>query len=390
MKRVNQDAAAAQRAVTAAARQLTLQAQRQSQKTRSANQRQNQLVAARNRAPMQVDVTSRGSFGVESAPVAVSQATGPARPRISSARSRGGDLRVRVQHREYVSDVKGTSSTGFSQVLSQSINPGLANLFPWLSTIANNFESYRFNRLTFQYRTEAATSSSGKFLMCVDYDASDSSPSNKQTLLQERTKADCAVWQMIDMICDPADLLKLPQRYVRNGAVANTDIKTYDVGLLTLATFLVNSTVGELYVEYDVELITPTPAPAPLSLKGVAGGTISTSGTQGPLGTAPVFTGSLVPLTGSVGNTLGFPQVGQYLVELQKTGTTLIQTVTSASTATVVVAAAFLTNSAATSSTESWTVNVTSPGQFLAMSVTGDASLSAATVRVADYAVANA
>lgn len=60
------------------------------------------------------------------------------------------------------------------------------------------------------------------------------------------------------MDCEREDLNKLKSFYVRRGALSsNLDVKTYDVGNLNVATVSATATIGELYVEYRVRLMTP-------------------------------------------------------------------------------------------------------------------------------------
>lgn len=253
---------------------------------------------------------AQGGLTIQQAPVAVSQSMGSSRPQISSD-SKSGDLRVRVRHREYIKDIAGSVAYAVEQI---AINPGLSVMFPWLSQMAGLFESYKFNQLSFEYKTESATTAKGKVVLSVDWDAADAAPLSKQLQLQERTKLDCSAWAVARMNCDQADLWKFgPQRYVRSGAVANTDIKTYDVGNLNVGTqgMADTSAVGELYVAYDVELITPNqaqPSPPSLHINGDTPTSASMLGAQTP-------TAGSSPLATVVGNVVTFAKAGSYLVE---------------------------------------------------------------------------
>ncbi len=270
---------------------------------------------------------------VQSVPAAMSQIQGSDKPRISTSRSSNGDLRIRVQHREYIQDINGSIAYA---VTSLALNPGVAQTFPWLAALARLFESYKFNRLAIQYRTLSSTATAGKVLLSVDWDASDAAPSSKQAQLQERSKADGAAWQSFDLICDKQDLEKFgPQRYVRQVAVANTDIKTYDVGNLQVGTQSMSgsSAVGELYLEYDVELMTPNTAAAPLAGKMVSGGTVSNAAF---FGTAPVSSGSIPISADATGEIVTIGAVGSFLVEWYFTGTISSETITAANGATIV------------------------------------------------------
>lgn len=315
-------------------------------------------------------------------------------PQFSS--QQGGDLRIRVRHREYVCDVEGTTDLN---VASLPINPGLVTLFPWLSQIAGNFESYEFRGLVFEWRTQCSTDDTGKAILSVDFDAEDAPPTSKTEALQQRAKADGPVWQNFKLVCSPQDLKKFgPQKYVRTGSETG-DIKTYDVGNLNILTANCSNqgANGELYVEYDVELMTPSFSNwiSQYSCK-LAGGTVSLA--NGLLGTTPICSGnpvtsldSSVPnLSATSGNTITFAQVGQYLLDVVLAGTGLTDLTAAGATPggsiaiPLVSALASAINSTATAFLGGWLVDVSEPGQQLTFTPSAT-TLSASSVRVAAY-----
>jgi hypothetical protein len=182
------------------------------------------------------------------------QTLGPKFSRSSSV----GDGRIRIRHKEYISEIN--NSINFSTV-SFPINPGMALTFPWLAPIAPQFESYLFHSLKFSYQTECTTSSPGSLMLANDYDASDPAPASKIQMMSYRGAVRSSVWNECVNIADPKDLAKFGvQRYVRSGAPPpSSDIKTFDVGNLFVGTHggLNAGIIGELYVEYDIELFTP-------------------------------------------------------------------------------------------------------------------------------------
>jgi len=189
-----------------------------------------------------------------SAPASIGSKITTSSPSILSSYS--GDGRVWIRHREYIVDIAGSiafASTGYV------VNPGIAASFPWLSIIAANFESYRFNSLVFQFSTEKSTATSGSLMLAIDYDANDTAPTTKSIAMAYHNAVRCPVWSETKYVSDKPDLLKLPQRYIRSTTVSGTDLKTYDVGNLFVSTSgcADTSALGELYVIYDVELITP-------------------------------------------------------------------------------------------------------------------------------------
>jgi hypothetical protein len=178
-------------------------------------------------------------------------------PEITSTR-RGRDLVVVVKHREFIGDVNGSEDFFLSQF---AVNPGLAETFPWLNEVAQNFESYHFRYLRFQYQPQAPTTAPGTVMLAIDYDAADTAPTEKIELMSLVGAVRCAVWSEIEQRSTADDLKKMaPRLYVRTTNLAsNLDIKTYDVGNLFIATVGATAiTVGELYVEYEVELTSPT------------------------------------------------------------------------------------------------------------------------------------
>lgn len=199
-----------------------------------------------------------GGFGeMRSAPTAMSRTIKTAKPKIVTLRN--GDCNI--VHREYIQDVVAPSIGANFSVTNVSINPGQAAFAPWLSKIAQNFESYRFKKLKFCYETEAPSTLGGTLVMAVDYDASDAPPANKQQALAYRGSVRSAPWSPSCHQSVKEDLEKQKSYYVRPGAVPpNTDVRLWDVGDLYVATQGISTnsaTCGELYVEYDVLLMTP-------------------------------------------------------------------------------------------------------------------------------------
>jgi len=244
-----------------------------------------------------------------------------------------GDLIV--SHREYVLDVPGSVAFSATQ---NSINPGLPGLFPWLSGVAQRFESYVFEALKFDYETESATSATGTALLALDYDASDAAPTTKTQAMAYRSSVRSPAWSNCQLTSLKEDLAKQKSYFVRRGAVpANADVKLYDVGNLNVCTIgqANANTIGELYVEYRVRLMTPQ--------LGLAGQGESVWGNyQGTVNSAPfaqTITGNLPAAVGSTGSTTSvttwtFSQPWQGVVSLLIEGTGLGTTLAFSGTAT--------------------------------------------------------
>lgn len=163
-----------------------------------------------------------------------------------------------IKHREYCQDING--SINFMVQKSISVNPGSINLFPWLAGIASNYESYLFNSLVFRYENTCNTVATGTVILTVDYDPDDPAPTSKQQALAYRGAVRCPSWNHCEHRSLKEDLNKRKSYYVRRGVLPNgAERDTYDIGSLTIITQGMGDTgpVGELYVEYEVRLMTP-------------------------------------------------------------------------------------------------------------------------------------
>lgn len=75
---------------------------------------------------------------------------------------------ITIKNRELFIDSLDASALG-----TMYITPTNKYMFPWLSAIAPGYERYRFKKLSFMYRSTAATTSSGLAYLAIDYDPGD-------------------------------------------------------------------------------------------------------------------------------------------------------------------------------------------------------------------------
>jgi len=243
--------------------------------------------------------------------------------------SMAGNNQTRVRHEEYIADIASTP-TGVFQVQQFFINPGLSTMFPWLSRMASNYEKYRFIKLIFEYRAKCSTASNGTVISMIDYDCSDNPPATKAIMLGQNS-VDSNIWLSHEFKANPFNLHDvIPDRYIRNDLLPqNVDQKMYDVGAYYVATQgnTDGSTAGgELFVVYDVLLVTPQLNNANT---GFAGASATSGGVLNPnlvLGTIPVVT-SLNPQI-TVGtlishSTVFVANIGSYIVNIIAVGTVL-------------------------------------------------------------------
>jgi len=235
-----------------------------------------------------------------------------------------------IEEDEYVGEIVG--SVGFATT-AFPINPGQVGTFPWGSRIFALYEEYDFQFLQFYYKREvseyAANGQTGKVMLSIDYDASDSPPTTKQQVEDTQAHVDfmpCTPFATLS--ADVALMRKNPGKYVRFGAQpANTDIKTYDAGNLFVSTYgcATTAVVGELHVRYRCVAKEPV-----LEAASLAGGVVHFSGTAPTtancFATAVLQSGGTVAMQGitAAANVITFPAgiPGNYLVAMSLGGST--------------------------------------------------------------------
>jgi hypothetical protein len=290
--------------------------------------------------------------GTASAPVSISRSARGSRP-AQMNRTAGG---ITIRHREYFADIVGPASALFA-ASSYPVNPGVGTLFPWLSSIATQYEKYRFRSLRFEYLARCATSNAGTLILAVDMDASDPTPATKSQVCSYRSFLDIVPWESASFNVPTADLNRIC--YVRGGNISGTDIKLYDVANLMICTQgCATTALGEAFVEYDVELLTPQASPA-------AGGRFTGASTMTaamPFGLAPTLGGVLpfVVSNDSTNSILTFTQAWEGLLSFQLIGTVItaaaLANVATYPVATINTTVPFVVNAGATSAGAAWTV----------------------------------
>lgn len=287
---------------------------RQARKPKQSKSRRRPKSTTRSRRPNNKSLT---------APVSVTRSMMNSGPQF--ARSSGGA--VVIKHREYVDRVQSSATSGGTSIIAYEINPGMSTSFPWLSTVAQNFETYNFRALRFTYNPVSATNVGGSVLLAIDYDASDAPPVTYQQAFSMQESVRQNVWAPIEHTCRKDNLLKRLNRYVRTGNVPlSGDPNLYDTGNMYMISQGVTSTnimIGELMVEYIVELRTPQPGAGILP---IVGGRWSGAGTltdTNPFGTAPTSNSGTSGYKVNGSSTVTITNQGWYVLYIRLTGTSV-------------------------------------------------------------------
>jgi len=172
-----------------------------------------------------------------------------------------------MRHREYLGDVITGPDAGFN-ITDFPINPGLSETFPWLSTIAQNFEQYKVKGMIFEFKSTSAdalnstNTALGTVIMATEYN-SDSTPFLTKQQMENHEfasscKQSCSMLHPVE--CKPS-LTSITELYTRTSAVpSGQDLRLYDLGRFSIATVGQQGSevnIGELWVTYEIELLKP-------------------------------------------------------------------------------------------------------------------------------------
>jgi hypothetical protein len=227
-----------------------------------------------------------------------------------------------IRHREYIQDM--VSSQAFAG-FAFPINPGLPSCFPWLSTVAQNFEEWVPRGIIFEFKTmssDAVVSSNanaglGTVIMATEYNPYNGNFANKQQMenyeFAQSCKPSCSIIHAVE--CSKKQN-PMGSYFVRTQAVPSTqDQRLYDIGVFQIASQGMQGSaavaIGEIWVSYEIELRKPR---IPVGVAGDDDGNSNFDhiaifnanvATTGVTPATPFGNSTTVPLYPSSGSTLG-------------------------------------------------------------------------------------
>lgn len=195
------------------------------------------------------------------------------------------DHSVRVTHREFVTDLAVPDMPAEFVNRTFVINPGNIKLFPWLASLARQYQTYLIHGMIVEFKSMssdyAAAGPLGTVAIATNYNVNDLPFDNKIALENSEfavsSKPSRSIIHAIE--CEP-EVNGSKYRYVRdagNQSSALSDARMYDLGLLQVATAglpgSAGSTLGEMWVSYDIEFSKPVlpssdapPPPGPTAI----------------------------------------------------------------------------------------------------------------------------
>lgn len=202
-------------------------------------------------------VSGPGPVARYSAPVTIGTKVRNSGPKITHSPSGG----MRVCHRELVTTIAG--SVAWDEAHYFELNPGLDHCFPWLSSIAQNFQQYRpAGSIKIEFIPTKSTATSGAIYLSPCYVADSAAPNSEEEAANLQDTLSGSVWAPLTISLPVKNLMALgPRRFIRVDAESG-DLKTFDLGFVQISTVgcADTTTVGRIFVSYDFEFFTPVSA----------------------------------------------------------------------------------------------------------------------------------
>lgn len=174
---------------------------------------------------------------------------------------------TRVKHREFVQNVVIPADPIVFHNSRIVLQPGLRASFPWLASLAGNYQEYQFIGCVIEFRSlasdSAATLPMGSITIATNYDTADPNYPDKRHMQNSQFcvsgKPSHGLIHPIE--CDPK-ITFVPIKYTRTGAGAEgTDTRLYDHCNVQVATEglagSAGETIGEIWISYEIALYKP-------------------------------------------------------------------------------------------------------------------------------------
>jgi len=146
-------------------------------------------------------------------------------------------------------------------------------MFPWLSTFAGSFDSYRFIRLKFEYVPRCPTTTAGVLAMAFDYHVMDSPPVTERQMSMNWHCSQSPPYNAFNL---EVDISKFHYKKYFTAMHDTAALETSDVGRLLIGYQATAAAIwGSLWVSYDLEL--EEPQQNELTTGGEVGDTRTTS-----------------------------------------------------------------------------------------------------------------
>jgi len=179
----------------------------------------------------------------------------------------GGNGTISISKRDYFQSVVGSSSTFTLQNGGQGflLDPADFTMFPWLASVACNFQRFKLRKMRFEYQSESPSSVTGVVMVAFDRNSNRTPPTSKLSMMQIAGVLKCNSWDSVayDIPCDNTEYWITPYSEFNSPGVPGNvilpypqgDPRTTNAGIVYIATSATQtSTIGEVWIDYTFEL----------------------------------------------------------------------------------------------------------------------------------------
>jgi len=183
-----------------------------------------------------------------------------------------GRTQFRMRRRELIGTVVSSPTAGEFDISTFRVNPGIASTFPWLSGIANNFESWKPHGIALEFVSSSGdavgstNTALGTVILAPQYNPYGNDPTDRLTLEGFPGAQSCvpASNLLLGLECRPKDR-QATSLLIRNsnvntasfGSSSDSLFDLCDVFVATVGCQGTSVTLGELWLTYDIELFNP-------------------------------------------------------------------------------------------------------------------------------------
>lgn len=175
----------------------------------------------------------------------------------------GSDHSFLFEHSEYITDITSSATIGAFTTQSFTVNPSNSVTFPWLSGLAQNFESYEIEGMIFRFESTSGTAVSntnsqlGSVMASFVYDAQDPAFINKSQMLQYDGVVDARSSENFLVGVECAKGANVISTLYNGSPPTGADAKFYNFGKLHIASQgmqAASQVIGELWVHYKIRM----------------------------------------------------------------------------------------------------------------------------------------
>lgn len=144
-----------------------------------------------------------------------------------------------------------------------AVNPGLP-MYAWLSTQAAGWEKHKYRKLQYVYvPSEAVTTTPGSVYLAADYDPSDPAPETLAAMSTFETQSASRVYESLKLNMNISRMYDGVQAKKNRCGPVSGDLQLYDGATINVCTVgcADNTAIGQLWVYYEIELISVQVSP---------------------------------------------------------------------------------------------------------------------------------